>query len=78
MVISDYVYRCSAGESFDSVALVMFGSEQYAPEILTLNPEESHKAIFSGGEILRLPVIDLPEEDGTDTIVVPDKAPWKE
>lgn len=79
MEMSEYVYRCSAGETFDSVALTVFDDEKYAPELLCANPEQDGKLVFDGGEILRLPVIDLPENDNeTDTTVIPDKAPWKE
>ena len=62
-----YEYLCSAGETFDSVALAVYGDEKYAAEYL-------QRMVFSGGERLALPetgtVLDRTGED-TGT------APWK-
>lgn len=77
MTLSDNGYRCSAGETFDSVALYVFGNEKYAAELLNANPELCLIPVFTGGEILRLPEIDMPEGEG-NTQYMPDKAPWKE
>lgn len=71
MEMSGYGYVCAAGESFDSVARKLFGDEKYAAELLNANPEEDGKLVFSGGEVLRLPVIDAEEEENTAT------APWR-
>lgn len=38
MELSDYIYTCSAGETFDSVARNVYGDENYAPELLCSNP----------------------------------------
>ena len=78
MDISDYVYLCSAGETFDSVALYMYEDEKYAAELLCANPEESDKAVFQGGEVLRLPEIEVPDEDSDEVSATAEKAPWKE
>lgn len=76
MELSDYVYTCSAGETFDSVARTVYGDENYAPELLCSNPEQSRTLIFKGGEVLLLPVIEIPEEtDNTDGL--PETAPWR-
>ena len=75
---SGYVYLCSAGETFDSVALTMYEDEKYAAELLCANPEESHKAVFEGGEVLRLPEIEIPIINNDEVSVTAGKAPWKE
>lgn len=78
MTMTNYVYICSAGETWDGIARVMYGDEKYAAEILTANPEESDKQVFVGGEILRMPYVELPVKSDSDYTVTPDKAPWKE
>ena len=69
---TEKTYICLNGESLDSIALKLWGDEKYAAELTWANPEESGKIVFDGGEILKLPDIDLPE-DGT----ISDIAPWK-
>lgn len=76
MLMSGMGYICSAGESFDSVALSVYGDEAYASELLSANPAMSDKMIFEGGEVLLLPVIAAYETDsGLQTIK--ETAPWK-
>ena len=53
MRLSGQGYICSAGESFDSVALSVYGDEMYAADLLCANPELGGKMNFEGGEILR-------------------------
>lgn len=74
MDVRTETYSCAAGETFDLVARKLFGSERYAAELLCVNPETCRKAMFSGGEKLRIPVISLPEEDGNG---MPLAAPWR-
>lgn len=74
MILSGNGYRCSGGETFDSVALEVYGDERYAAELLCANPELCTTAVFSGGEILLLPVVEIPEAGET----LPAEAPWKE
>lgn len=76
MEMSGLGYRCSAGESFDSVALMVYGDEKYAAELLCANPELCGKLIFDGGEILKLPMIDEIETEDEDSVPV-EEAPWK-
>lgn len=76
MTLSGKGYPCSAGETFDSVALLIYGNEKYAAELLNVNPQYCRRPIFEGGEFLLLPVIEMPEEDEGSTM--PDTAPWKE
>lgn len=74
MTLSDYIYPCAAGETFDSVALLIYGDEKYAAELLCVNPELSGRMCFLGGERLYLPVIVLPEDGET---ALSQTAPWK-
>ena len=73
---SGYVYACSAGETFDSAARAIWGSEKYAAELMCLNPELVGKPAFDGSERLYLPRIDAPVE--TNAAAVPDRSPWRE
>lgn len=74
MTLSGMTYSCSAGETFDSVALEIYGDEKYAAELLCANPSLCRIPIFVGGETLQLPVVEVP--DG-DEAYMPDVAPWK-
>lgn len=80
MTLSEMQYQCVAGETFDSVALVVYGDEKYACEILSANPELCTKTIFTGGELLELPVVEIPDDDGDEEeeVIMPETAPWKE
>ena len=76
MTLSGHKYKCKAGETFDSVALTVYGDEQYACELLNANPLLCLTAVFAGGEELDLPVVAIPEKTpGTN---MPVTAPWKE
>lgn len=77
MTLTGQTYTCSAGETFDIVAMAVYGDEKYACELLNANPKYCLIPIFEGGEELELPEIDLPEED-TETEYMPASAPWKE
>lgn len=74
MTLSGKSYRCSAGETFDSVALMVYGDEKYAAELLSANPLLCRIPIFTGGETLLLPVVEMPEGDNN---YMPSTAPWK-
>lgn len=80
MTLSGQTWKCSAGETFDRVALQVYGDEKYACELLNANPALSLIPIFSGGEILQLPVVEVVNvENNPDAIdFMPAKAPWKE
>lgn len=75
MTLSGYVYRCSAGESFDSVALQIYGDEKYAAELLCANVKYCEKMVFSGGEELVLPVVETAVDSDTGQQI--GSAPWK-
>lgn len=70
MEYSGYVWPCSAGETFDEIALMVYGNEKYAAELMSYNPEMVWKTFFEGGELLRLPVI---AERATGA----EAAPWR-
>ena len=77
MQMSGQTYRCSAGESFDSIALAVYRDEKYAEDILYANPLLCGKLIFEGGELLSLPVVAVSNTD-RDNNYVPATAPWRE
>ena len=76
MTLSGYIYHCAANESFDSVALDVYGHEKYAADLMNANPDYCGMTVFDGGEELQLPVLDIPvitdENTMANTI-----APWK-
>ncbi len=82
MTLSGETHICSAGETFDSVALVEYEDEKYAADLLNANPTYCRTPVFSGGEILLLPVVEVPEdredEDMDEDDYMPATAPWKE
>ena len=73
--MSGYTYRCSAGETFDSVALAVYGDERYASELMDANPALVRVFPFCGGEELNLPVVQEQTDRTGETIT---QAPWKE
>ena len=75
--LSGYLYRCSAGETFDRVALNIYGREKYAADLMNANPEYARRLVFTGDEVLSLPVVEAPEED-QENEYTPGTAPWKE
>ncbi|MBR3503722.1 MAG: tail protein X [Clostridia bacterium] len=77
MTLSGKGYPCSAGETFDSVALLLYGDEKYAAELLNANPHLCTIPVFTGGEMLLLPVIEMPEDEDEEA-KMPDVPPWKE
>ena len=76
MNASGFGYQCSAGDTFDMIALRLYGDEKYACELLDANPTLCGQMVFTGGEILQLPVVNIPDE--TQGIqYTPANAPWK-
>lgn len=79
MTLSGTQYQCVAGETWDSVALEVYGDESYSYELLCANPTLCMIPIFTGGELLDLPIVEIPEEEGeNDEAFMPPDAPWKE
>lgn len=77
MTLSGQTYTCTAGQTFDMVSLLVYGDEIYACDLLCANPEYATKPIFTGGEVLYLPVVEIPVVD-EDEDYMPPNAPWKE
>lgn len=77
MTLSGQGYICSAGETFDIIALSVYGDEKYAAELLCANPEYSCTPVFTGGETLYLPVVEI-ASDGNNNQSMSIIAPWKE
>ena len=75
--LSGYVYRCSAGETFDKVALNIYDHEKYAADLMNANPGYVRRAVFRGDEVLSLPVVEIPENENENEYT-PSTAPWKE
>jgi hypothetical protein len=71
--LSGYVYKCSAGETIDKVALNLYGDEKHAADLLNANPGHVHKMVFVGDEVLSIPVVETSESE-----YAPAPAPWKE
>ena len=79
MILSGTQYQCVAGETFDSVALEVYGDESYSCELLFANPTLCMIPIFTGGELLDLPIVEIPDEEGEEDVTfMPPDAPWKE
>ena len=72
--LSGYLYTCSAGETFDSIALAVYGHGKYAAELMNANPGYVLLTVFAGSEILSLPVV---ETDDDEDEPAPSTAPWK-
>lgn len=84
MTLSGQTHICRAGETFDSIALYEYQDERYAADLLNANPSLSSILIFSGGEVLQLPVVEVTEDEEEDDEeydeddYMPATAPWKE
>lgn len=81
MQLSGFVYRCSGGETFDSIAFDIWGDEKYAADLLCANPEYCARQVFLGGEELHVPVVEISDEEEVDDgeiVAEPTTAPWRE
>jgi len=76
IVYSGFEYHCSANESFDSIALNVYGDEKYAADLMNANPDYCGQTVFDGGEILQLPSLDVPQKNN-ETALANTIAPWK-
>ena len=74
MEMTGYQYNASGGETFDTVALELYGDEKYAADLMCANPELATRAFFVGGEAIRIPEVDLPVEGEESQPVT---APWR-
>jgi hypothetical protein len=64
------MYIATAGETWDIVALKIWGDEKLCHLLMESNPQYLHKDVFEGGEELTIP--QLPETQETPP------APWRE
>lgn len=62
-------YTASQGETWDSISMDFYSSPYKIAELIQCNPALSDVLIFSGGEVLSIPIL---EEEVSDTL-----APWK-
>ena len=62
-------YTASAKETFDHMALNIYGDEQYAYLLLQANPLHCHKIMMEGGEVLSVPSMPTTENGSLP--------PWK-
>ena len=80
MTMSGAVYIASAGETWDSISLVIYRDEIFAADLLCANPSLCDIMVFEGGEVVRVPVVT--EQGGIETsdgeTYEPAAAPWKE
>lgn len=67
---------CAANESFDGIALMIYGDERYAADLMNANPDYCGMSVFNGGETLRLPVVEADESDD-ESAMANTNAPWK-
>lgn len=74
MILSGQIYKCKAGETFDAIALTVYGDTKYASDLLCANPDKCNIQVFAGGEKLNLPQVVIYANNNT----MPAKAPWKE
>lgn len=81
MEMTGYGYIASARESFDSIALEVYGDEEFAKDLIMANPQYTGIIRFKGGEIIALPVVEeaLVEQEDEDEEDIPTAvAPWKQ
>lgn len=66
-----YTYTAQGGDTWDLLALDMYNDETLLHVLMQFNPDYAGVLIFSGGEKLRLPILEKAETTGS-------VAPWKE
>lgn len=75
------IYRCVSGDTWDSIALALYGSESKATELMQVNPTKCLITVFNGGEEVLLPSnlkLTYGQEQNRETAYMPASAPWKE
>ena len=71
------VFTCANGDSWDWLALAFFGDEKYATDLMNANPEYCGKMVFTGGEVIYVPALTIPE-DSDEAALANTAAPWKD
>ena len=69
-VIGYKEYNTREGDTFDALALEMYGEETLAHYIIEFNPDHSDVLIFGANVALRLPIVE--EVETPDTL-----PPWR-
>jgi len=64
-----YTYKTLAGDTFDMIALDFYNDESLASVIIQANYQYRDTIIFSGGEVLTIPIIETPSANSLP--------PWK-
>lgn len=70
VLANGFIYETMAGDTFDSISLDFYDDEHYSSEIIQANSNYRNTIIFSGGEVLEIPII----EDKTNNSL----PPWKQ
>lgn len=70
-IVGYKTHTAAAGETFDSVAFKYYGVEFMADKLMKENPLNVAKVVFTGGEVLTIPVYD--DIESTETL-----APWRQ
>ena len=65
-------YITAEGDTFDALALDMYGDETFASRIIEFNPDYSDVIVLSANISLKLPVFDEDESGASDTL-----PPWR-
>lgn len=52
-------YIAMSADTFDSMALDFYNDESLSIHIITANPQHRKNILFSGGEVLQIPIIEL-------------------
>jgi len=59
-VWQDYnLYEAKANDTFDDIARKAYGDERLYSILLYVNPDTCDRLLLSGGEIIRIPIINL-------------------
>ena len=72
--MTERTYMCAAGETFDLAALRIYGDEKFAQALLGANPELCRVLVFNGGEVLRVPEVEVQRDSNGNIISRP---PWE-
>jgi len=70
------VFTCANGDSWDWLALAFYDNEKYAVDLMNANPEYCGKMVFTGGETIYIPEMNIPE-DSVEASLANTIAPWK-
>lgn len=69
-LLDAYLYTTVAGDTFDAISLDFYNEERHASKIIQANLRYRKILVFSGGEVLKIPII---EETKPTTL-----PPWKQ